>query len=116
MLDCQDRKVKTSDPVRFVGGGALSAVTCQRLADITGRTVEVVAEPQNVGAVGAAAVMGVGLGLIPSLEAAGGFIPVAARYTPSPEKTRAYAPYYAVFKELYHSNQKNFRALNGLGK
>ena len=116
MLDCQDRKVKTSDPVRFVGGGALSAVTCQRLADVTGRTVEVVAEPQNVGAVGAAAVMGVGLGLIPSLEAAGDFIPVAARYTPSPEKTRAYAPYYAVFKELYRSNQKNFRALNGLGK
>ena len=116
MLDCQDRKVKTSDPVRFVGGGALSPVTCQRLADITGRTVEVVAEPQNVGAVGAAAVMGVGLGLIPDLDAAGAFIPVAARYVPDPERNRAYAPYYAVFKELYRSNQKNFRALNGLGK
>ena len=116
MLDCQDRKVKTSDPVRFVGGGALSAVTCQRLADITGRTVEVVAEPQNVGAVGAAAVMGVGLGLIPDLDAAGAFIPVAARYVPDPERNRAYAPYYAVFQELYRSNQKNFRALNGLGK
>ena len=104
---------------RFLAGlgvGALSAVTCQRLADITGRTVEVVAEPQNVGAVGAAAVMGVGLGLIPDLDAAGAFIPVAARYVPDPERNRAYAPYYAVFQELYRSNQKNFRALNGLGK
>ena len=74
MLDCQSRKVKTSDPVRFVGGGALSPVTCQRLADITGRAVEVVADPQNVGAVGAAAVMAVGLGLIDGLDRVGDFI------------------------------------------
>ena len=112
MLECQDRKLKTSDPVRFVWGGALSPVTCQRLADITGRTVEVVSSPQNVGAVGAAAVTGVGLGLIPDLDAVGTFIPAAARYTPDPARTAAYQPYYAVFKHLYRSNRKNFRALN----
>ena len=116
MLDCQDRKVRTSDPIRFVGGGALSPVTCQRLADITGRTVEVVANPQNVGAVGAAAVVGVGLGMIPDLDAVGGFIPAAARYAPDPARTAAYQPCYAVFKELYRSNRKNFRALNSAGK
>lgn len=115
MLECQDRKLRTSDPLRFVGGGALSPVTCQRLADITGRTVEVVENPQNVGSVGAAAVMGVGLGLIPDLDAAGSFIPVAARYTPNSARTAAYAPYYAVFKQLYRSNRSNFRALNGPG-
>lgn len=115
MLDCQDRKLKTSDPLRFVGGGALSPVTCQRLADITGRTVEVVASPQNVGSVGAAAVVGVGLGLIPNLDVVGDFIPVAARYTPDPERTAAYRPYYEVFKNLYRANRKNFRALNGAG-
>lgn len=113
MLECQDRKVKTSNPLRFVGGGALSPVTCQRLADITGRTVEVVESPQNVGSVGAAAVMGVGLGLIPDLDVVGAFIPVAARYVPDPARTAAYAPYYQVFKNLYRSNKKNFRALNG---
>ena len=45
-----------------MGGGALSDVTCQILADVTGCTIETVASPQNVGAVGAAAVMGVALG------------------------------------------------------
>ena len=30
MLERQDRKLHTSDPIRFVGGGALSPVTCQR--------------------------------------------------------------------------------------
>ena len=116
MLECQDRKVHTSDPIRFVGGGALSPVTCQRLADITARTVEVVASPQNVGSVGAAAVMAVGLGLIPDLDVVGSFIPVSARYVPDPAKTAAYEPYYGVFKNLYRSNRKNFRALNGAGQ
>lgn len=116
MLECQDRKVHTSDPIRFVGGGALSPVTCQRLADITARTVEVVASPQNVGSVGAAAVMAVGLGLIPDLDVVRSFIPVSARYVPDPAKTAAYGPYYAVFKNLYRSNRKNFRALNGAGQ
>ena len=50
MLECEARKVKTSDPIRFVGGGALSPVTCQMLADITGRTVETVRDTQSVGA------------------------------------------------------------------
>ena len=115
MLECQERKVKTSDLVRFVGGGALSPVTCQRLADITGRTVEVVENPQNVGAVGAAAVVGVGLGAIESLDAVGRFLPVAARYRPDPARSALYAPYYQVFKGLYRSNRKNFRALSGAG-
>ena len=115
MLECQERKLRTSNPVRFVGGGALSPVTCQRLADITGRTVEVVENPQNVGAVGAAGVVGVGLGEIESLDAVCRFIPVAARYTPDPARTALYRPYYEVFKRLYRSNQKNFQALNRAG-
>ena len=116
MLECQDRKVKTSDPLRFVGGGALSPVTCQRLADITGRTIEVVANPQNVGAVGAAAVMAAGLGLIAGLDAVAPLIPPAARYVPDPARSAAYQPCYAVFKNLYRANRKNFRALNGTGQ
>ena len=115
MLECQEKKLRVSDPVRFVGGGALSDVTCQRLSDITGRRVEVVESPQNVGAVGAAAVIAVGLGLIPSLDAVGEFIPVSTRYQPDPAKFRAYAPYYAAFKRLYRDNRKSFRLINGLG-
>ena len=113
MLECQDRKLHTSDPIRFVGGGALSPVTCQRLADITGRKIEVVAHPQNVGAVGAAAVIAVGLGLIPSPDTVRDFIPVAAAYEPDPAKTKAYAPYFTVFKRLYRDNRKSFRLLGG---
>jgi xylulokinase len=112
MLECQDKKIRTSDTLRFVGGGALSPVTCQILADITGRRVETVASPQNVGSVGAAAVMGVGLGIIDSLEAAGKFIPVTAAFEPDKAVKAAYDKNYTVFKKLWKANKDSYRILN----
>ena len=112
MLECQDRKIKTSDPVRFVGGGALSAVTCQILADITGRAVETVESPQNVGAVGAAAIVGVGLGVIGSLDAVRNFIPAVRTFRPDPAKKPAYDKTFSVFKKLWKANRNSFKILN----
>ena len=54
-----------------------------------------------------------GLGLIPSLDTVRNFIPVAAAYEPDPAKTKAYAPYFTVFKRLYRDNRKSFRLLGG---
>ena len=111
MLECQDRKLKTSDPIRFVGGGALSAVSCQMLADILGRRIETVASPQNVGAVGAAAVTAVGLGIIESIESVQAFIPASATYEPDMGNHALYERYYQTFKKLYQANQKLYREI-----
>ena len=111
MLECQNRRLRTSDPIRFAGGGALSPVSCQMLADITGRTIETVESPQNAGSVGAAAVAAVGLGLIPDLESVKPLIPVSATYVPDKEKHRRYRPYYRTFKKLYSANKNLFRAV-----
>lgn len=112
MLECQDRKIKTSDTIRFVGGGALSGVTCQILADLTGRIIETVDSPQNVGAVGAAVLAGVGLGAIDRLESAGERIATAKTYQPDQNVHAAYSKNYDVFKKLYHANKKCFKAMN----
>ncbi|HOD02381.1 MAG TPA: FGGY-family carbohydrate kinase, partial [Clostridiales bacterium] len=48
-IETQEKKIKTSDVVRFVGGGALSELTCQILADCTGKTIETIDNPQNAG-------------------------------------------------------------------
>ncbi|MEA4964758.1 MAG: FGGY-family carbohydrate kinase [Oscillospiraceae bacterium] len=112
MLEKQRKKVPTSDPIRFVGGGALSPVTCQILADVTGCTIETVASPQNVGSVGAAAVMGVGLGLISNLEAVRDFVPAVRSFPPDPENRAIYDRSYAVFLRLYRANRENFRLLH----
>lgn len=112
-LETEDKKTKTSDVLRFVGGGALSDVTSQILADCTGRTVEVVASPQNVGAVGAAVISAVGLGMIDSIEEAKKLVPAKKTFIPNPSLKPIYDKNFAVFKNLYKSNKENFEALNG---
>ncbi|MCI6174303.1 MAG: FGGY-family carbohydrate kinase [Clostridiales bacterium] len=114
MLECEDRRVRTSDPVRFAGGGALSPVTDQILADVTGRTVEVVAEPQDVGAVGAAAVAGVGLGLMNGIGEIASFIPVVRTFRPDEGNRAVYDRTYQTFCRLHACNAKLFRAMNDL--
>lgn len=116
MLESQNKKLKTAEPIRFVGGGAISDVTCQILADVTGRSIETVDNPQNVGSVGAAAVMAVGMGIIPNLESVQAFIPVTRRFEPNADNHRIYDHYYGLFRKLYRTNRKLFRALPRKGK
>lgn len=113
MLETQDKKIKTSRVIRFVGGGALSDVTCQILADCTGRVVETVDSPQNIGAVGAAATIAVGTGLLRNMDESKRLIPAAKTFTPNPDNKAAYDRNFKVFSALYASNKKNFAILNG---
>ena len=106
--------VSESDVVRFVGGGALSKVTCQMLADITGRTVETVENTKDVGAIGAAMLAAVGSGLFPDLAQAAAHVKVNGRYTPNTALKPVYDRNYRVFRQLYASNKKNFALLNKL--
>lgn len=113
MLEQEAKKVKTSDVIRFVGGGALSAVTCQILADVTGRTVETVNRPQDVGAVGAAAIIGIGLGVIDNIKKVKDYVPVAKTYKPNKANKAIYDRNFEVFKTLYKNNKDSFKKLNG---
>lgn len=115
MLECQEKKIHTSKEIRFVGGGALSPITGQILADVTGHRIAVVVNPQNVGAVGATALVGVGLGLIPSLESVKSFIPADQIFIPDEKTKGIYDRNYEVFKRLYKSNKSNFKALHAKG-
>ena len=112
MLECQDRKTRTSDTLRFSGGSALSDVTSQILADITGRRVEVPGSPQYVGSVGAALTAAVGLGLLPDLEQVADMIPAEKTFDPQEEFAPVYNRNYEVFKKLYQTNKKNYEAMS----
>lgn len=112
-IEAQEKKINTSKSIRFVGGGALSSVTCQILADITGKTVETVDSPQNVGAVGAAVIVACGLGMISGVKDAKKLIPVVKTYHPNTANKSIYDKQYSVFKKLHKSNKANFAALNG---
>ena len=112
MLESQSRMLRTSDPIRFVGGGARSDVICQMLADITGKRIETVDQPQNAGSMGAAAVMAVGMGIIPSLQSVQTFIPVTKVFEPNGENSAVYDRCYATFRKLYPSNRNVYRTLS----
>ncbi len=109
LLEASERKVKTSDPIRFVGGGALSPVICRMLADITGRRIETVEHAQETGAVGTALVVAAGIKGEDVLEMARRLVKVTHTYDPDPGTKEAYERNYKVFKKIYKSNASNFR-------
>jgi hypothetical protein len=113
MLECQDKKIQTSPVIRFVGGGALSPVTCQILADVTGRPVETVPNTKDVGAIGAAMLIAVGKGIFSDLGEAAALIRPERRFEPNGDNRAVYEKNYRVFRRLYESNKKNFALLNG---
>lgn len=112
LLEHMESKVKTSDTIRLVGGGATSPTTCQMMADILGKRIETVPEPLDVGAVGAALVVSAGINGDNVLDLAKRIIKADHVYTPNPQNAEIYRRNYEVFKRLYSSNKKNFRNLN----
>lgn len=112
MLECQEHKIQTSRTLRFVGGGALSPVTCQILADITGREVETVNYTKDVGSIGAAMLVAVGSGEIDSISKAKELVKVKKTFIPNNDNRAVYDKSYEVFKRLYKCNAKNFKMIN----
>lgn len=113
-LETEEKKVQTSKTIRFVGGGALSEVTSQILSDVTGRVVETVDSPQNVGAVGAAVLIAIDAGIIEKVQDAKKLIPAKKTFTPDMKNKAVYDKNFAVFKKLYKANKENFAELNSL--
>lgn len=110
-MSAMEKLTPSSDVIRFVGGGALSGLTCQILADVLDKTVETVDEPQNAGSVGAAAIMAVGLGLFDDLAEVRERIPASASYTPRRKHTEQYQALFEIFQDLYKNNRKSFHRL-----
>ena len=111
-LETIKKKIKTGDKVRFVGGGALSPVTAGILADVLQIPVETVPEPQNVGAVGAALAVAVGLGRIADLKDVEALIKPNRVFMPNPDARAVHDKNYVAFTRLYSANKKLFHHLN----
>jgi len=114
LLEAQAKKVKPSAVLRFAGGGALSDVTSQILADVSGHCVEAIADPQNAGAAGAALVAAWGLGRFADMDSAAATVVVRARFEPNPAHRAVHERNYGVFKDLYRATKPLFRRLNDI--
>jgi len=112
LLEAQEKKVTTSGTIRFVGGGALAPLTCQTISDILGREIETVENPQNVGALGAAVIVAVGLGILDNIEEANKLITANQIYFPNAAHRKVHDRNFKCFKMLYKNNKSIFRIMN----
>jgi xylulokinase len=95
-----------------LGGGARSLSWLRVIADITGRRLEVLPNPQERLAVGAALVAAVGLGLYPSIEAIKSLVPVEYTLEPDPATWPACERNYAAYRQVYPSLRGLYHQLN----
>jgi len=97
------------DTLRVLGGGAQGKPWLKIIADVTGCTLEVLPDPRERLAVGAALVAAIGLKIYPSFETLKPLVPVDFVIEPDRSHqdtyTRLYAAYrrvYPALKDLYH--------------
>ena len=105
---------KTSLPsiTRFVGGGAQSPLWGQILADVLQVQVEVPHRPREAGALGAAMIALIGLGVIKDAAGIDELIPTAKTYVPKSEYSKLYRDRFEHYISIFSRNQKIFRGLN----
>jgi xylulokinase len=99
------------DPIRIVGGGAVSELWCQIHADVMDRTIEQVDDPLNAQLRGAAVLAGMALGLVDKGEVRD-LVGVSRTFTPDPENRQVYDRLSSELPKLYASQRKMFRRLN----
>ncbi len=98
--------------LRATGGGAKSETWMQILADVSHRRVETVRNPQEAGAVGAALVAAIGLGIYPGFEALEDAVKVDRVFDPREENFGVYDCLFDSFKEAFPSLRRFYKRLN----
>jgi xylulokinase len=98
--------------LRAIGGGAKSAPWMQMLADVTHRRIETVHDPKEAGAVGAALVAAVGLGIYPDFEALESVTRVERTVEPREENFKTYDELFECFRESYGRLRPLYRKMN----
>jgi xylulokinase len=93
------------DPITFVGGGARSALWSQIMADVLGRTVHRMAEPESANLRGAAALALLGLGEL-TVADLHGRAPVAEEHRPQAATRAVYDDLFTAFRSSYRAARR----------
>ena len=98
--------------LRVIGGGAKGKPWMQIMADVTGRKIETVSDPKEAGAVGAALVAAVGLGIYPDFESLKKVVKVDRTFQPQPGNAEIYDKLFGLYQEVYGDLKGFYRKLN----
>ena len=113
IVDRLDAMGLVGDEIRVVGGGARSPLWLQMKADVTGRSVRVMASDEST-ALGAAMLAAVGGGIFAGLdEAVERLATLEPRvYEPNPATTGAYDDAYGRYRALFDALEPGFGTLS----
>ncbi len=100
------------ETLRVLGGGAQGLPWLKIIADVTGSKLEVLPDPRERLAVGAALVAGIGLGIYPSFEALKPLVPVEFVIEPDFSHQDTYAELYAAYRRVYPALRDLYHDLN----
>lgn len=100
------------EPLRILGGGAVSDLWCQIHADVLGRRIERVPDPGAAQLRGAALVALLGTGRVGEDDLAAR-VPAPEVFDPDPDARAVYEPVYQEYRRLYGRLKGLYRRLNG---
>ncbi|MFN7954915.1 MAG: FGGY-family carbohydrate kinase [bacterium] len=98
-------------PLRLIGGGAMSPLWCQIFADVLDREILVAKDPRQANARGAAFLASIGLGWI-RFEDIPGLVPIDATFRPNPATRALYDELFDVFVRFYGRTRALYHRLN----
>lgn len=101
-----------AEPLRVLGGGALSPVWMRIMADVCQRTLEIVPNPQEISAIGAGLIAALGSGLYPSYESLKALVPVESVVKPDLTWQPTYERLYGSYRRIYRSLRGIYHELN----
>ncbi len=102
----------TITEIRFIGGGAMSDIWCQIMADVLGKDIIQMANPMVSGTIGGALVAGMGIGDLSSFREFKPKIETKARYQPNPANRDIYDKLYSAFRSIHKRLLPLYRELN----
>ena len=105
---------RTLSSIRVVGGGAVSDIWMQMLADVLQITVEVPESPRYTGAIGAYYCAMVGLGLLENYDAIYKDVRIERTFIPNKEHAQIYDKLYNVYIKLFPALKDLYSEINGV--
>jgi xylulokinase len=99
------------DAMQAIGGGSVSPLWTQIIADVTARRLRVVEHPLEAGAMGAALAVAVGLGIYPNMDAVDELIKVKRVVEPQAATQAVYERMYPTFRQLYAALAPIYRSI-----
>jgi len=107
-----ERLAGKAESINVIGGGAISNVWCQILADALNRKINRVSDPKEAGAKGAAIIAMIALGHVKSFEDAEELVKIDSVFEPNYQNAIVYERLFKEFKNIYKNNRRMYRRLN----